>query len=242
VRIGQEVRRALPTGWRGSHAVLRHLEKKGFNWAPRLLRCDEEHEWLTFMPGESMEADLTGHRDLSLLEQVGKLIRQYHNAMRDFVPPPDVQWAPSIGEPPVVETICHNDIAPWNTIVDNTGTITGLIDWDLLAPGPVSWDLAYAAWRFGLLEPGEAFGSVADRAFRITTILDSYGYPYESRRGFIDLIRERQQSGFDIVEALGQQGVPGFVTLYEKGAHHWGRPAMDWTNANRDELIRLVEP
>jgi hypothetical protein len=242
VRIGREVRRALPPGWTGSHAVLRHLEAKGFPYSPRVIRHDDEFEWLTYMPGGSLEADLAGHRGLELLIQVGRIIRQYHEAMQDFVVPSDVTWSPSIDDLGPVETICHNDIAPWNTIVNGDGVVTGLIDWDLVGPGPVSWDLAYAAWRFGLLESGDVFGSVRDRGVRIVTLLDAYGFPLESRRGFIDLIQERAQHGFDIVEILGKEGVPGFATLYEKGAHHWGRPSMDWVDAHRPELISVVEP
>jgi Ser/Thr protein kinase RdoA (MazF antagonist) len=242
VRIGREVRRALPLAWKASHAVLRHLETKGFPYSPRLLRHDDEFEWLCFMPGKSLESDLAGHRDLNLLVMVGQMIRQYHEAMRDFVPPPGVIWSPGIRDTDPVETICHNDIAPWNTIVNGEGVVTGLIDWDLVRPGPVSWDLAYAAWRFGLLEPRDEFGSVRDRGVRIVTLLDAYGFPLASRRGFIDLIRERAQHGFDIVEILGKQGAPGFATLYEKGAHHWGRPSMDWIDAHRSELIAVVEP
>ena len=241
IRRGDEVERALPDGWKASHAVLRHLEAKGFPYSPRLIRHDDSHEWLTFMPGQSIPADLAGYRDLSLVVQVGGLIRQYHDAMSDFVPPDDVVWGPTIGLLEPIEVICHRDIAPWNVIVNNKGDLTGLIDWDLVQPGPRIWDLAYAAWRFGLLEENGDYGSTADRARRITTLLDAYGLTRDARAGFIDMIRERQQNDFDSVEVLGRQGHPGYATLLEKGAHHWGKPATDWVNANRDELIALVE-
>jgi len=241
VRQGNSVMRALPTGWRGSHAVLRHLETKKFPYSPRLIRHDDTHEWLTFLLGHSLPADLAGSRQSDLLVQVGTMIRSYHDAIADFVAPDDIVWGPTIGANEPVEVICHNDIAPWNIVVDANDNLTGLIDWDLLNPGPRSHDLAYAAWRFGLLEPGEELGSVADCATRIVTLLDAYGLLLHDRIGFVDLIIERAQTGFDVVETLGKQGVPGYAALYEKGAHHWGVPSMKWISHHRNDLIAGIE-
>lgn len=244
VRQGNLVRRALPATWKISHTLLQHLESKNFDFSPRLVRYDDTHEWLSFMPGHSLAADLAGHRSPQLLTQVGQMIAAYHHAVAGFVVPDQSDWGPGFdetGRSGEVKVICHNDIAPWNTIVDASGQVTGLIDWDLISPGPARWDLAYAAWRFGLLEPGDEFGSILARANRISTLLDAYGFADVHRAGFIDLIRERAQHGFDIVETLGKQGVPGFATLYEKGAHHWGRSSMNWIDQHRSELISVVE-
>ncbi|MEJ7838906.1 MAG: aminoglycoside phosphotransferase family protein [Thermomicrobiales bacterium] len=241
IRQGILVRRALPATWKITHALLQHLALKNFDFAPRVVRKDESYEWLSFMPGQSLAADLAGNRSPDLLIQVGQMIAAYHRAVADFVVPENSDWGPGFEENALPEVICHNDIAPWNTIVNADGRVTGLIDWDLIAPGPARWDLAYAAWRFGLLEPEDEFGSVAARANRITSLLDAYGLASAGRAGFIDLIRERAQHGFDIVETLGKQGVPGFATLYEKGAHHWGKPSMNWIDQHRSELISIVE-
>lgn len=242
IRQGDLVRRALPGSWQVSHPLLKHLESKQFRLSPRVVRHNDEYEWLRFMPGHSLSGDLAGHRGPDILIQVGTMIAGYHAAVADFEVPADASWGPSYEDCGVREVVCHNDIAPWNTIIDDHGLVTGLIDWDLISPGPRRWDLAYAAWRFGLLEPGDEFGSVTDRGNRVTTLLNAYGLPQSERIGFIDLIRERAQHGFDIVETLGKQGVPGFATLYEKGAHHWGRPSMNWIDEHRSQLIDFVEP
>lgn len=240
VRIGNEVRRSLPIGWQGSHAVLSHLERKGFAYSPRLLRTDQTHEWLSFMPGSSISAELSEFMGDDLVIQVGQLIRQLHDALADFVVPVGIDWTPQIGVPEGASTICHCDIGPWNIVVQD-GEVTGLIDWDLAHPAPVTWDLAYAAWRFAPLYDEPQFGDVAEKARRIRLLLDSYDLPENARPGFVDMIRRRAQSAFDTVEILGKQGLPGFAQLYRQRLHWAGLP-LDWLDRHRQTLIDLIEP
>ena len=52
VRIGDTVRRPLRAASPATHALLRHLEKVGFDGAPRLLGVDEQgREVLGYIPG-----------------------------------------------------------------------------------------------------------------------------------------------------------------------------------------------
>jgi len=238
MRIGDEVRRSLPSSWRGTHSVLRHLENKGFACSPRLLRHDAEFEWLTYLPGESVTADLVEFRGDDLVRQAGMLVRDYHNAMTGFRPPADAGWIPQTGIPESDEVICHSDIAPWNVVV-REGAVTGLIDWDLLHPGPRVWDLAYAAWRFAPLYEDPAFGDVHEKARRIVILLDAYDFPSGERGDFVMWIRRRAQSAFNTVEMLGRQGVPGFERLYQQRLHHAGLP-LAWLDSNAGELQRAI--
>ena len=50
------------------------------------------------------------------------------------------------------EVVCHNDFAPYNCVFRD-GRFVGAIDFDLCAPGPRIWDLAYTAYRFIPLMP-----------------------------------------------------------------------------------------
>jgi len=122
----------------------------GFRAAPRPLGIDEQgREVLTFMPGQVVWPDR-----FSLLEptrrlaRVVRLIRDFHDAVQSFTPPPDPHWQvllPAGGS----EIIVHQDLAPWNLVVGGEDE-WAFIDWDAAAPGTRLGDLAYAAlaqWR-----------------------------------------------------------------------------------------------
>jgi len=79
-----------------------------------------------------------------VLAGIARLTPRYHGAVADFVAPPDAAWQFTVGAPRVGELICHNDIAPWNIVFDGTRP-RGLIDWDVAAPAPRAWDIAYPA-------------------------------------------------------------------------------------------------
>lgn len=149
VRVGETVRRATGAWSSAIHALLRHLEAHGFEAAPRFLGIDEQgREMLTFLAGE------VGHYPLppymwaeEAMLAVARLVRHYHEAQRDFVPPSDARWQVVYPDVSRHEVICHNDIAPYN-MVYVAGQPRGLIDFDCAGPGPRAWDLAYAAYRF----------------------------------------------------------------------------------------------
>ena len=48
------------------------------------------------------------------------------------------EWAFEPRRP--VETVCHNELFPWNTVF-RSGVPVAFIDWDTAAPGPRVWDL-----------------------------------------------------------------------------------------------------
>ncbi len=87
-----------PTGpWTPAvHALLRHLEQRGFRGAPRVLGIDEHgREVLTFLPGSTVGAAQPWppwiHSE-DALEQVGTWLRRYHEVVSDFVPTAGAEW------------------------------------------------------------------------------------------------------------------------------------------------------
>ncbi|EST34094.1 phosphotransferase [Streptomyces niveus] len=76
---------------------------------------------------------------------LGRLLREYYEAVRDFQPPaqavwcdPDARWRPG-------QIMPHGDLTSWNSVWAGD-RLAGVIDWDLAIPGEALDDLAQLAW------------------------------------------------------------------------------------------------
>jgi len=223
VRVGGTVHR--PTGaWSPAvHALLRHLEGKGFDGAPRVLGTDEaDREILTYIPGETVLSANSWTSAVArdeLLYGVGRLICRYHDAVRDFRPPPGTVWRSRRGGAGPGEVICHNDLAPRNAICRET-TAAAFIDWDFAAPHPADWDVAHAAWQFVPLQQDElclrlGWASPPDRRSRFRLFCEACGT--ESPAHLLTVVRARIAASRDGIRRLAEAGEPAFVKLRSEG-------------------------
>lgn len=236
VRRGGTVLRQRGPWWEASRAVLDHLESVGFPGAPRYVGVEDAKTVLTFMPGISAPANLDGFASDDVLLAVARLIRDLHAALASFHPDPKLEFPRMPGTPGGSTLVCHNDLAPWNTIFDDT-TPVGFIDWDLVAPAPPAWDLAYATWRFVPLYPDdERFGDPDARGRRLRLFLDAYGLGRRERVNFVALIRQRQVCGYETVEQWGRAGLPGFVQLFERRLHAGALDDIAWLDRHAPVL------
>lgn len=149
---------------------------------------------------------------------VAQLIRQAHDASRDFVPV-DPRWQRLPGSPAGNEVICHNDLAPYNTVYEDGRPVT-FIDWDYAAPGTRVWDLAHAAWRY---IPLDHRTPVAGAARRLRLFCDAYGL--RQRTALVDVIARRQQVLHDTVREFAARGQPAFIAMW--GTAHSEQPLRD---------------
>ena len=86
VRVGDTVRRATGSWTPAVHALLRHLEARGFDGAPRALGFDDAgREVLSDIAGRTAPASLDGIRSDDVLAATARLVRRYHDAVADFV-------------------------------------------------------------------------------------------------------------------------------------------------------------
>ena len=140
MRVGGTVRRPPGPNAQLARDVLLHLERAGFDAAPRWLGVDEQgRETLSWLEGETFADRSRLHpyigdppeRVTFSDEQttaVFALLRRYHDAC---------------GE----ELVCHGDFGPWN-LVWRDGLPVGLIDFDRAHPGEAAEDVAYALRMF----------------------------------------------------------------------------------------------
>ncbi len=236
-RVGDTVRCSTGPGTPAVHALLRHLERVGFDSTPRVLGFDSRgREVLTYIEGETSPDPRVSFGSDEALAAVAQLLHSYHDSVAAFEPPPDAAWRYLIGAPRG-HLVCHNDIAPYNTIVSK-GRPAAFIDWDFAAPAPREWDIAHALWRFVPLYHDEEFGTPAERSHRIEVFCDAY--EVEDRRGLIDTILQRQQATHDSVVAWEAEGHPAFVRLLQEGHADGTLHDIAYVRAHRSDLERRV--
>jgi hypothetical protein len=180
VAVGDTVRRTRGPWTPMVHALLRHVRASGFGLAPEPLGIDERgREILSRLPGRAGTYPLDDVvLSESMLVTVARTLRAYHDATVGFAPLPGAVWHWPAHEP--AEVVCHNDVAPYNLLFDG-GRITGVVDYDMAAPGPRVRDIGYAAYRFAPLtdprNPDVRFRGVPDQARRLRAFCAAYGDP-----------------------------------------------------------------
>jgi Ser/Thr protein kinase RdoA (MazF antagonist) len=234
VRIGTTVRKPTTAATPGIEAVLDHLAEVGFESAPRALGRDSQgRQVMEYVPGKM--ADTLPPFTTSELHRLGKLIRELHSAMASFRPPAEVAWDVVIPDPTGGRLICHNDLAPWNLVIDGDRWV--FIDWDGVGPGSRLWDLGYVAHGF---VPFQANGDVATDAARLRALVDGYVLDDEQRREFPALIEAHTRGMYDLLVRGSQTGQQPWARLYTEGhGDHWG-PTADYLKAHHDAWITAL--
>lgn len=169
VRVGDTVRRPPRESSRLMREVLVHLERAGFDGAPRWLGIDDEgRDILTWIEGYTFTErgrmhPYIGDPPVRITfddEQVAaamRLLRRYHDTFGDDV-------------------ICHGDYGPWN-IVWREGIPVAVIDFDAVYAGAAADDVGYALRMF--IGYGFAEGGPEELLRRTRAALAAYGAEFE---------------------------------------------------------------
>lgn len=248
VRIGDTVRRNLTATSTAVHKLLRHLEAKGFQASPRFLGIDDKgREMLSFIAGETGIPEFIWQTDRPLIA-TAQLLKAYHDATVDFDVTGETVWAYRYGDENRHEVICHNDFAPYN-FVFVADTPIGVIDFDLVGPGPRLRDVAYAAFWMTPL----SFHSRDQKAYaaadanagsrRLKLFCNSYGIAANAR--LLEMVEEvlwHMGNEEQVAKMIGEQA----TAALKAGGHlaHW-RSEAETFQRNRNRLERnldLAEP
>lgn len=234
VRVGGTVRKPTTPATAGVEAVLAHLATVGYQGSPQTLGRDERGRHVVeYIPGEL--ADTMPPFSIDELHQVGRLIRELHDAMRSFVPPVDAEWDVAIPDPTGGTLICHHDLAPWNLVRDGDRWV--FIDWDGAGPASPLWDLGYAASSFVPFLPA---GDPAVDAPRLRALVDGYGLDESERRQFPTHIAAHTRAMYDLLIRGHQTGEQPWCRLYSEGhADHWG-PAAKYIETHHDTWVAAL--
>jgi Phosphotransferase enzyme family len=219
------------------HALLRHLESKGFDGAPRVLGFDADgREILTFLPSDAGSRREAPKSD-EALEALGGLLRSYHDAVSDFEPPAGAVWR--LGRSAEAgKIICHNDVNPGN-VVYRDRLPYGLIDWDLAGPAPPLTDLVRACILFAPLLPDDVcrawgFEEIPDRKRRVALLCRSYRAPAD-----LDVVAAAEDlhlQDLADLERYDRSGISPYATFLATGSEAATKRDLNWLRASRDEL------
>lgn len=135
VRVGDTVRRPSRASTASVHALLRHLERYGFEGAPRALGVDERgREVLSYVEGGSAARPLPGYAlSGESLAALARLLRGFHDAAEGFVPPREAVWETGSNDDEAPRLIGHCDVNLDNVIFRD-GLPVALIDFDMARP------------------------------------------------------------------------------------------------------------
>jgi hypothetical protein len=233
VRVGDTVHRMTSDATPVVHDLLRHLEARGFDGAPRLLGFDDRgREVLTFIDGHVSHDDAWPRvlREDEGLVAVVQLLLRFHDAVADFKPA-------GIGEE---EIVCHGDPGPWN-IVWRGDEPVAFIDWDFATHASPLYDLSYVAFEMVPMRDDDrcrevGFAEVPDRAHRLRLVCDTYGRG-ATPDALVDLAERHQQADIDEIEERGPQGIEPEATFMRQGLHDDARRMLDWLRLHRELLL-----
>lgn len=214
VKVGDTVRRRAGPWTPAVHALLAHLRRVGFDAAPEPLGVDDQgRAILSFLPGEVHSGwpeprPQWVFEDEATLVGAAQLLRRYHDAVADFEPPYDAQWAQVA--PGKHELICHNDWAPGNALFDEHRPVA-MLDWDSAGPGSRAWDLAYSAYTWVPLDL-KSEPDLERSALRLRLFCDAYG-GHVPPADVLEALPLLLRVGADRIQARAEGGDPGFQKL-----------------------------
>jgi Phosphotransferase enzyme family len=232
VRVGDTVRRPRGPWSDGVAAYLRHLERAGFDGAPRFLGIDDEgRDVLDFVPGDvpSQPVVEAWAATEDVLAGVARLLRRLHAASASFAPPADACWfgqdvpvelPADIPPEPPADVVTHFDVTPQN-VVFRAGEPVALIDFDLTRPGSRLRDVVNTAMWWAPLFPARdrdpAFAA-GDVPARLAAFVDAYGLEGPERDAFCDVAIHGASRSWHLMKANAENRGGGWARMWAEGA------------------------
>jgi len=239
-RIGAKVHRPAGVWTPYIHELLKHIRSQGFFGAPEPLGFDSNgNEIVSYIAGEVSNYPLSEEASsLDALISAAELLRAYHDATASFVPKlkGDEAWMLPVREP--VEVICHGDYAPYNLVMQGNRAVA-MIDFDTAHPGPRTWDIAYAVYRWAPLthpKNPDGFGTDAEKIERGRLFFDVYGLSETERAALIRTVIQRLVYLVGFIRSQAALGNEAFKANIADGHHLTYLKDINYLKENRKKI------
>jgi len=244
-RVEATVRRPVRDTTPATRALLGHLERAGFEGAPRHLgRDDQGREVLTFVEGEApIEPYPEWAWTDAALVSVAELLRRYHEAVASFDPTGHT-WPRPVPAAFRGRLLCHND-PNLDNVVFSGGRAVALIDFDLAGPGSAVWDVACAVRLWApLRDPRDAPERLRGRSLgRLKLFADAYGLTTHERGRVPEAVRAAHAWAYDLIQDAVEDGHGAFDRLWNRdGGRGRAERTERWLGANDGPMRQALRP
>jgi hypothetical protein len=237
-RVGNTVRRPRRASSPATWALFDHLQRVGFDGAPRFLGLDDRgREILSFIPGE---AAIEPHQDWAFTDEalisVARLLRRYHDAAASF-DVSDHTWPEFVPAAFREGLISHND-PNLDNVIFSGGVAVGLIDFDLASPGSAVWDVTCAARLWApLRDERDVPECLRGRSLdRLRLFVDAYGLTRRERLRVADLAIHTHERCYRVVRAALGGGHEPFGRMWREGGQARTDRTRRWITSNGRQM------
>lgn len=250
VRKGATVRRPAGPHSGVVRAVLDHLERSGFDGAPRYLGVDGAgRDVLTYVEGQVAGRPWPSWvADEDRLVDLARLVRRLDDALAplgvpDGLAPPAEEPAgipERLGPPPVI--LGHVDITPEN-VVWRDGRAHALIDFDLCRPcAPLDEVLNLLLWWAPLMPVGDRAEAMreVDPFARAHLVVDAYGLDRASRAHLAAAAVRTAERSWHLMRHRATTLGGGWARMWDEGVGDRIRRRAAWLERHADELAGAV--
>jgi hypothetical protein len=251
VRVGDTVRRPLNPQSAAIHAYLRHLERAGFDEAPRFLGIyNRGREVLTYITGDIAGRPLhawAGCEDI--LVSLADLQHRLHDRSMGLVLPAGVEWRQPLhieGVPPLFDTpdiVGHNDMTPENIIFRDCSPV-GIVDFDLAGPTTRLLDVVVTLrWWAPLCDPTDRDPVLRnlDAGRRMRLFVGAYGLDERERERLLNLAERRCTRTWHVMRYRATHDGGGWARMWDEGAGDVLLRAKAWHARERSRLERALK-
>ena len=231
--MGETVRKPWNESTLFVQNYLAFLHHRGVPVPKPLGQDDDGRQILEYIPG-TMAIELSPLATKTA-NRIGALVRQVHDASASYQPKEGSIWETAI-QAPGTELICHNDLAPWNLVIDGEQLV--FIDWDAAAPSTRLWDLAYAASSFCLMNVNQPPEKSAQQ---LAAFVDGYDAGGELREKLPQEMSRRVHAMYVLLHDSAEKNAEPWASMFYAGhGEHWHKVCI-YVDEHQDMWMKFLK-